>query len=197
MLGDIVSLIELLFDRHEKAKEKKKEIFDKFVEPTYLEFESVHQGYLESFQKYRSLIKTTDKPLNENHEVFELIQEDHIFTEGQRLKLLNLVDVVTKSLSVAHNNNSEAGFNSAYSFVSSIYAYLTDVDSEIEDLGWETNARRFTIFDALRNIAENESDLETQRSEMLASLNPLIQDLQERYAKVNASYLELRKSLIT
>lgn len=84
----IVDLIDKLIDRCIQLiqwdKQSRKNLFDDFVTPVFTEFETVYKDYLESFRRYRNLLKSSNVPLAS---VIDTIQEDNLFTEDQRARL--------------------------------------------------------------------------------------------------------------
>lgn len=86
----IIDLIDKFIDRCIQLVKYNQEIhrglFYDYVNPIFLEFESIHNNYLKSFHKYRKLIKSGESFPS----ILDMIQEDHLFTEGERHKLLEL-----------------------------------------------------------------------------------------------------------
>lgn len=91
--ANIVAYIaSVINETHSKDKDailriSNQKIFEDFVKPIHINFEAVHKDYLETFKNYRHVLKTSDKPFNLIHPVWDLIQEDHIFSDGSREKL--------------------------------------------------------------------------------------------------------------
>ena len=111
----LLDLIDKLIDRTiqlvKTDKEHRKELFERFVEPVFAQFEKVHQDYLASFRQYRDLLA---KPEVDRAAIIETIRRDHLFTADQRTKL--------KTLARGAKDTAVA------SFVKYIHLYLTSPD---------------------------------------------------------------------
>ncbi len=83
----IASVINATHNKDANLRISNQKLFEDFVKPIHINFEAVHKDYLETFKNYRHVLKTSDKPFNLSHPVWDLIQEDHIFTDGSREKL--------------------------------------------------------------------------------------------------------------
>lgn len=98
----IIDLLEKLIDRliqlAKYKQELSQEFFSNFVEPTYLEFEAIHQKYLSSFKEYRKLLKDESNSIKY---LIDRIKEDQLFGDGQRQKLhaLSISNIPTKKTS--------------------------------------------------------------------------------------------------
>jgi hypothetical protein len=91
MIIDLVDkLIERCLQLAKHHREVNRNLFSDFVDPIYSQMEEIHKNYLDSFQKYRALIKSTNEPFDANHQILDLIREEHLFSEGRRLKILEL-----------------------------------------------------------------------------------------------------------
>lgn len=91
----IIGLVDKLLDRviqlFTYEKKKRSELLQNYVTPVFLEFENVHKAYLESFLRYRELIKTSQNP----HWINELkgtLEKDNLFTADSRSKLGRLAE---------------------------------------------------------------------------------------------------------
>lgn len=64
------------------------------LEEAYALFEQVHQEYMDSFRRYRDLIKETKEEVGLDHPVLDAIRADHVFTGGPRVKLLGMAETL-------------------------------------------------------------------------------------------------------
>ncbi len=105
-----------LAERREKAR---KHLFDDFISPIYQEFEAIHNEYIQSFRRYRELIKSSKTPLRKNSPILDLVREDLLFTSGQRAKVIELL---------RFSNEPAVG-----QFISAIHSYLINTDAKISE----------------------------------------------------------------
>jgi hypothetical protein len=95
LFDKLISRCLQLAERREKAR---KNLLDDFISPIYQEFEVIHNEYIQSFRKYRELIKTSKTQLRKNSPILDLIREDLLFTSGQRTKVIELSRFSNESL---------------------------------------------------------------------------------------------------
>jgi hypothetical protein len=62
------------------------------LEEAYALFEQVHAEYMDSFRRYRDLVKNTKGVIGPDHPVLDAIRQDHVFTGGPREKLLGMTE---------------------------------------------------------------------------------------------------------
>lgn len=193
----ILTLLDKLIDRCiqliKHRAEVQRNVFNDFVLPVFSEFEVVHNNYLDTFHKYRQLLKTSDKGCDLTHPIFDLIKEDIIFTKGQRLKVLEL----------ARANGTDA----VSQFVNSICRYFSAV-SDRAFLSWMAHTRiegvdtSRDIISALRGYEiHTEQRLEEYKGAISAYLNShqdgnLLYALDE-YVGSNAPRITLTFFLVT
>jgi hypothetical protein len=67
-------------------QDKRKNYFVTLIEPLHQDFEMLHQDYLQSFENYRNMIKTSQS-LDTKHPIFDLIVKEHLFSQGIRKKI--------------------------------------------------------------------------------------------------------------
>ena len=181
----LLELIDKLIDRTVQLvktdKEHRKELFERFVEPVFAQFEKVHQDYLASFKQYRDLLA---KPDADRATIIETICRDHLFTADQRNKL--------KALARGADDTALA------SFVRYIHLYLTSPDFYGTTPG--DPAYREYVYPSQRWRQGLLRGLETGPApttpEVLALLDRLVRQMQEVYGFVVGSYGKLKKELL-
>jgi len=83
----LVDLVVQLFQHH---KASKKATFDDYVAPAYAAFETVHQAYLESFERYRTKIRQSPDLLRSASPLLDEIRTENRFSAHTRTKVLEL-----------------------------------------------------------------------------------------------------------
>lgn len=181
----LLDLVEKLIDRTiqlvKTDKERRKALFDQFVEPVFVQFEKVHQDYLASFKQYRDLLA---KPDADRPAIIETIRRDHLFTADQRTKL--------KALARGADDTVVA------SFVRYIHLYLTSPDFYGTKPG--DPAYRECVYPSQRwrqgLLRELEAGKVASTQDVLRLLDQLIRQMQEVYGFVTTSYGKLKKDLL-
>jgi len=86
----ILELVIKILDRGiqilKEHQKQKREIFNDRILPVFNDFEVLHKNYLESFDQYRKIINES-KELNPEHEIFDTIYSNHLFTKNIRSKI--------------------------------------------------------------------------------------------------------------
>jgi len=89
----IIDLVDKLIDRCiqliKSEQERRKDLFENSIKPIFEQFEIVHKEYLQSFKRYRDLLKNPDEDLQQ---IIDVIETDNLFSEDQRAKLRALAD---------------------------------------------------------------------------------------------------------
>jgi hypothetical protein len=166
-------------------KQQKITQYEKFVAPMFQDFEKVHEDYIDSFKKYRDLLKKLKSGSKEItiDTILETIKEDSLFTEDLRMKLTHLADVESKS--------------NVSCFILAIYTYLRLADFESEDSLWEMNGVRFDLYHDLihvkKRIQEWKEPEEKQIDRALETLDENVMRLQRSYNEVVRQYTRLKK----
>jgi hypothetical protein len=181
----LLDLIDKLIDRTiqlvKTDKEHRKELFERFVEPVFAQFEKVHQDYLASFRQYRDLLS---KPETDRTAIIETIRRDHLFTADQRTKL--------KALARGAHDTAVA------SFVKYIHLYLTSSDFYGTQPG--DPAYRECVYPSQRwrqgFLRGLEAEPQPSTPEVLALLDRLVRQMQEVYGFVVGSYGRLKQELL-
>ena len=199
MLIDIIDkLIDRIIQLAEWKKQSRKNLFNDFINPIFIEFEVVHNDYLDSFRHYRSLLRSSSVSLDS---VCDTIKEDNIFTENRRNRLKELA-----------NAGNDATITRP--FINSIIQYLTDPYDPMLKLIEKSNkfgysgpevSGNFAIGDISGEINQvyreplrhailvNEVKTEDETIEIL---DKIVLKLQERYSRVVTEYAKLKKSLL-
>jgi hypothetical protein len=167
----IVDLVDRLVDRiiqlfqHHKAV--KRATLTEYLEPAYGAFEAVHGTYLESFERYRSRIKSEPDLLQAASPLLDDIRKENLFSAHTRAKVLELVEAGGDQSIDSFYGIIEAGDNNEVKgFVLAIRNYLLRAraaDTELLDAAKEGKpgsffSQRFNnslIFDLDQVISEN------------------------------------------
>ena len=87
-----IDLVDKLIDRLialvKLRKESRQLRFTTTVAPVFVEFEKVHENYLSTFRRFRTMLTTGTGSLNE---VIQQISEEYLFSRSRREKLLILL----------------------------------------------------------------------------------------------------------
>ena len=98
----VIDLIDKLIDRCIQLVRYREEIhrrlFDAYVEPIQTDFEAVHEDYLETFRKYRAMVRAPVPTLDEHHPVLDAITEDSLFNSKLRMRIHGLMACATDPL---------------------------------------------------------------------------------------------------
>lgn len=190
----IVDIIDKLIDRCIQLVRHKEEVhrrlFDDFVHPIHLDFEAVHQDYLETFRKYREMVKAPEPPLNGNHPVLDALAEDAVFNARLRMRIHGMTSSDTDPL--------------LGDFISSISEYFFWVGEGTDDLIFEEsnfgdgpNVARQKTLESLRNIFDSEDKTEVKRSKAIETIDEVVGILQRNYAAEVREFSNLKKALLT
>jgi hypothetical protein len=87
LLQPFLNLIDRLIAMAKRREEVSRNLYADYVKPTMEDFEKVHQDYLESFKRYRTLIQDPAHPLGPGHPLMEEIRQDNLYSEALRTKL--------------------------------------------------------------------------------------------------------------
>jgi hypothetical protein len=182
----IIDLVDKLIDRCiqliKHQKEVRRNLLKDHIDPIFNQIEIVHEGYLASFQKYRSCIKSPNHPLNLSHPVFDLILKDSLFSRSEREKLLAL----SRCLS-----DPTVG-----KFLSAIYSYLVYATTDIEDvitIAPKTNIPRRMIAGGLEEVFRFRGNLNAA----IKVIDRITEKVQDNYALVLREYYSLKKDLLS
>lgn len=183
----VIDILSNLFDRliqlakyHEEIRH---DLYNNYVIPAYSQFEIVHNNYLESFKKYREIIKSSDESTDIKHSILDKIQEDSLFTANQRVNLLELSKLSDKPV--------------VGRFIDTIFKYSLDATGEIDPKEWSLNIIRHNfiyelglIFGSPPKIDENKKDC------ALNVLDKHVEVLQHQYSLVTKEFMLLKKNLL-
>jgi hypothetical protein len=91
----IIDLVDKLVDRVIQLltyrKQMRAELLETYVTPVFAEFEQVHSAYLESFSRYRDLIRSTQEP-NWIQLLQATLEKDNLFSANCRSKVMRLAE---------------------------------------------------------------------------------------------------------
>ena len=195
MLDLILKLIDRCIELAKRREETSKARYAQLVAPIFDSFEVVHTDYLDSFKRYRDLIKGTELPLNLAHPILDEISTDTLFSESIRVKLNELAD-----------SESEAWLKG---LISAIHDYLECAALEPinprekfphilarHPLLRVTCGVRMSLAEALRDGFKNGVSVRKRKSEALKTLNAVLAILQRNYKRVNYEHEKLRRKLM-
>ena len=91
----IIDLVDKLVDRVIQLltyrKQMRAALLETYVTPVFAEFEQVHSAYLESFSRYRDLIRSTQEP-NWIQSLQATLEKDNLFSANCRSKVVRLAE---------------------------------------------------------------------------------------------------------
>src|SRR5208282_241723 len=108
LTGLLQTLVDRCIQLAQHKKTQRRSVFTDIVQPIQDAFESVHNDYLATFRQYRSVIATSDSPLDGGHPVFEMLQTDSLFSQSLRNKLERLAGLVEPGWAVRKLSPIEA-----------------------------------------------------------------------------------------
>lgn len=193
----LVDLVDKLLDRiiglMNYRSEVRKTLLDDHITPIYSEFELVHKGYLESFEKYRELIKSGKYPLDielqpstetqiiADPQIIAIIKHDLVFNIDKNIKIYEMAK--------AYDNN-----DSLSAFISSIQSYLIGVKYDVQ-VDMTSNVWRSTLINELYKISAEERTEEEKAISAIKCLDSVVLKMQGRYQEVTKEYYKLKKKL--
>jgi hypothetical protein len=191
----IVNLLDRLISRCIELKkhsiEIKKNLFVEFVNPIYLDFETIHNEYLKSFKKYRSIIKSSDDFSTICDSLCENIEEDILFNATLRVKMLELTGSMDEDILdsfILHIKN--------YIFVPSDIVFGNE-GIELDDgtILITNQVYRNNLIEELKEINEKYNSNE-KKMNALIELDKIVIKMQENYALVTSCYAKLKQKLL-
>ena len=193
MFDLVFSLIDRVIQLVEHRQKVQQDMFKTFVEPIFSDFELVNKQYLDSFNKYKEMIRSSNN-LDNDHPIFNVVEEEILMASAQRTKLEELAKF-----------SDDPVFGE---FIESIHQYLTGSIELGEVLvGYEQvyddtlvpfgNIMRETFVSGLRIITWSSWDQQQKQEKALMSLNYLIRKLNVRYRYVVEKYSALKTKLMT
>ena len=182
----LLDLIEKLVDRCislvKEHKETKRQFLEDFVVPIYSEFQSVHDGYLQSFREYRALLDEDGDLATKSAKLRDKLHEDNLFTSGQRAKLLQF-----------DNLRSDDVYGD---FINAIANYL--LGSFLHLLGTDGTVEVFPVvqqYQVWRNSLAQQLDDAKDEAEAIAMLDEIVATMQLGYTDVTNKYVNLKRTL--
>lgn len=189
-------LIDRAIDLAKRRERQRSDFYKNFVEPTWRDFEAVHQNYLSTFQRYAELVADTKIHFDQSHSVFRAIELDSLLSDAMRSKLAeadSLTDLDTR----------------LHAFVGEIIAYLDAIPSESMAIAEHHQVRRspkwlapmclprICLKEALRYSVEGTNDAEEARQTALRCIADAIQCLQIAHRGALQAYNGLKLDLLT
>ena len=182
----IIDLVDKLIDRCiqlvKHQKEVRRNLLKDHIDPIFDQIEIVHKGYLASFQKYRSYIKSSNHSLNLSHPIFDLILKDSLFSQSEREKLLALSRCLSDPM--------------VGKFLSAIYSYLVYATTDLEDAitrAPKTNIPRRMVLGGLEEAFKFHGNLKAA----IKAIDRITEKVQDNYALVLQEYYSLKKELLS
>jgi hypothetical protein len=187
----LLDLVDKLIDRCialvKHQQEVQRNLLSDYLEPIYKELEIVHRSYLESFLKYRDIIKSSEQCFEPKHEIFDIIREDSLFSQGDREKLWTLAEF------------SKAPMTGG--FITAVCGYLRfatkDTEYLVDDPYINSNMYRARLFTGLDQIFESNDTNEKKRSRAIEVLDDTTKLLQDKYASVLRAYSQTKDELLS
>jgi hypothetical protein len=186
---------ELLIRRESTSKE----LYKNFVAPIFADFEAVHRNYIDSFERYRDLIETSDHPLNEKHPVIAAIAKDSLFSDNLRSKIDSLEPVTSESTMVTFVEAVLYYVNCA-SHLSTILQLPLNAEGLIRVSGGRDGylycAPRAFLSKKLKDTLRSDAKRETKKSQLLDDLHNFVKFMQMNYRSVGQAHRALQKKLL-
>lgn len=179
----VIDLLDKLVDRciqlvrHKEAVHRR--LFEEYVEPMQDDFEAIHQDYLESFRKYRAMVKAS-APLNAHHPVFDAITEDALFNAKSRMR----ISAATRGVSDPRLEG----------FVRSVQQYFHK--GGIPDYDLISNAPRENTLQYLKDIVRSSTSAKGKKEAAIELLDGTVRTLQRSYAWEHREFSRLKKALL-
>lgn len=128
---------------------------DILIDQTYSSFNKIHTDYLNSFQRYRKIIESSEYPLDKNNPIFDMIKEDSRASETERVEIINTAGAFRKK----GRGNTSTPIDD---FASSIIYYLLNIRDAYSEKEYrpDTNRIRNNFLDELNLIfGASDSDM--------------------------------------
>jgi hypothetical protein len=131
------------------------------IGPIHTRLESVHESYLEHFRKYRDVIASWSGPFNPDHPIFDVLEQDHLFTQSDRIRLMAMIEAIpwlreperSKVIDPASASPKKKGYYGYMSFLTSIGDYFrTTGYYGNPDGDWAPNMPRGDLLEFLRHL---------------------------------------------
>lgn len=181
LLTLVDKLIDRCIDLVKHKQEVNRSLFSDFVEPAYIQFEIVHNDYLETFRSYRGKLKDGNESLAK---LIDKIKEDNLFSENQRHKLYALAKPADPLVG---------------KFVRGIYCYLTNPYTFApgrHDVAFREDQRwRVSLLHCLEMIGDKDPD-HVDAETAINNLDMIVEEMQTLYGRVTKEYLGLKKQLL-
>jgi hypothetical protein len=196
MIGDVISGTRLLFDairaKKDKTHDYRRMLLTDFVDPIYAQLETAHKEYLASFQNYRGLVETTDRPLDLAHPVFAQMQKDHALSDMDRAKLVAMSQHLDNFRSTV---GKEMAKDPAGRFAQHVIDYVTSPAHELTER-WGYNAPRTSMLMNLEKTFRADRPDAEKRLAAIALLDEGVDRLQKQYVAITREYMELKANLL-
>lgn len=210
----IVDIIDKLIDRCIQLvtykKEVSKSLFNEYVQPIQSDLEAVHRDYLDTFRKYREMIKALGTPLNSRHPVLDSIKTDAVFNAQLRMKIHGLMAAASDPILGDYIKSIWSYF---YSVAERTKVLLRDElrPTEAGDLKQDhrfdynssdyieppDNQGRSVAYDYLEDIFRSDEEDDIKRDFAIEVIDSIVSVLQTNYANQIREYSRLKSVLVS
>ncbi len=210
----IVDIVDKLIDRCIQLvrykKEVSKSLFNDYVQPIQSDLEAVHRDYLDTFRKYREMIKAPKPPLNPRHPVLDSIKSDAVFNAQLRMKIHGVMAAASDPLL---GDFIKSIWNYFYSVAERTESLLRDEPRRYEAEDPKENHRidydsfdpidppdnqgRSVAYDYLEDIFRSAEPDEIKRDFAIEVIDSIVSVLQTNYANEIREYSRLKSVLVT
>ena len=213
MLDSVLTLLDRCSQLIDRRKARREELYKGVIQPIYEALERVHDGYLKCFENYRRMIAESSD-LTPSSPVFDQVLKDHIFTQHMRAKL--------KMLANRPRPRPRPAPDALDAMLGGIYKYLETTTALSSCLCWEQvaprrvvlftlNKSRSRLLQGLKEIAyggASSADIGQfaprdnvvvvcstpveRKTQALAVVDKVVEDMQWQFNYITENYLELR-----
>jgi hypothetical protein len=178
----VFSLIDRVIQLVEHHQKMQQDMFKTFVDPIFSDFELVNKQYLDSFKKYKEMIRSSDT-LDVNHPIFDIVEEEILMTSAQRTKLEKLANFSDDSVFGDFIGSIHQYLAGSIEIGESLVGYDEIVDTPNSQLG---NIARSSFLLGLGRITLSSNSQQAKQLMALKILDYLIKELR-LYRKCYAS----------
>lgn len=187
MVDLFLKLIDNLIQLGKRREEINRNTFSDFVQPIMDDFETVHNDYISSFQRYMKMLKNEDIHLTSKHPVLQEIRNDNLFSESLRSKLIELDSIIDNHV-IGH-------------FASMVKWYLSGATTPPEHIEYEewdgiSQSRRVKFKNSLKEILSSEKTDQEKRTLAIGAIHESVDSLQHYYGDIIREHIELKKKLL-
>ena len=183
MIDIVIQLVDRLVKFSQYHQERKKETFEKFVEPIYSEFKITHENFINKLIQYKQQINSSNN-FSLDHQIFEEIIKDGILDSARRDEL--------KSLTNAMRGLVYEDFAQQIQ----VYLLVRVNHSEHDDYYLPASVIRTDLVESLKEVAQSSLDIESKKSRALNILDLFIENRVICNSNVANEYASLKVKLL-